>query len=239
MVQQPRYSEEHIGKKLLNTGNDTSRVPRQNFWSSKKVLAAVLSIPLALVGLAVAFPSLIHNKDEITKARDFKFAQKTKVFHRLREKDPWAVNKTWDCLPNENGLVYLDREAEGLEQYGLPSGDGKRNLYGIGWMHQTYCLALFRNSLYTLMYDDSVSDWGQFERQHSLDTVGMRAHIEDCFDYLRQKIQCAGDMTIEGAASMPHTDPLGDEYHIDGFDIANTCADGVRDLQNARCEDCY
>jgi hypothetical protein len=40
------------------------------------------------------------------------------------------------------------------------------------------------------------------------------SHIAHCFDYLRQAIQCAGDMTIEWANL---TDP--NHQHIDGWGV--------------------
>ena len=43
-------------------------------------------------------------------------------------------------------------------------------------------------------------------------------HIGHCFDYLRQAIQCAGDMTLEPA--MP-----GDEGAVDGWGVLHQCRD--------------
>ena len=43
-------------------------------------------------------------------------------------------------------------------------------------------------------------------------------HIGHCFDYLRQAIQCAGDMTLE--STMP-----GDQGAVDGWGITHHCRD--------------
>lgn len=52
-------------------------------------------------------------------------------------------------------------------------------------------------------------------------------HINHCFDYLRQGIMCAGDMSIEGAAS----DGLN---AVDGFDQLHTCKSWVIMLLSLR-----
>lgn len=43
-------------------------------------------------------------------------------------------------------------------------------------------------------------------------------HIGHCFDYLRQAIQCAGDMTLETA--IPN-----DDGAVDGWGIEHQCRD--------------
>jgi hypothetical protein len=203
--------------------------PRENNSREPKyklLVAAVILLLLLSFALSTAL-AVVLSRQGHADPRHMRFSHETKKIERLQESNPDAVNDTWNCLPNQNGLVYLDREKERLTQDGLPSGDGHSNLYGIGWMHQIYCLALFRNSLYSLLYQGSVSPWGQFTRQDGLQTGGVQAHIDDCFDYVRQKILCAGDMTIEGAAETSDKDPLGGAHHIDGFGGTVTCLDKV------------
>lgn len=203
--------------------------PRKHYaWEPKyKLLIAIIGLLVVVTfALAVAL-ALVLSQLNHTGPNNTGFSHEVKKIERLQESDPDAVNNTWNCLPNQNGLVYLDGEKAGLGQDGLPSGDGKNNLYGIGWMHQIYCLALFRDSLYTFLYNGSASPWGRFTRQEGLQTRGVQAHIDDCFDYVRQKILCAGDMAIEGAAEPSSKDPLGGTHHIDGFGETVTCLNKV------------
>ena len=128
-------------------------------------------------------------------------------------------NKAWKCLPNGNGLVHLDSAAGHSLPPGLPSDDGRQDLYGISWTHQLYCLGIIRDEFYSLVENRS-------ERILDRDALGKdsnyRLHVvEECYDYLRQKIFCTADMTIEGAADAP--DEFGNEYHIDGFGIEHQC----------------
>ncbi|KAM0806643.1 putative Tat pathway signal sequence [Seiridium cardinale] len=207
---------------LYNHDGNLSSLGRHSWFPKSKLITTITAL-LAAVAFAVSIALALQGQANDSNPNNLRFPREVKRIERLREIDPGVVNDTWDCLPNQNGLVYLDPEKEGLGLHGLPSGDGKENLFGVGWMHQMYCLALFRNSLYSLMYDGSVSPWGQFERQNELGEPGLQAHIEDCFDYLRQKVLCAGDMTLEGAAASSDPDPLGGSHHIDGFGTTMTC----------------
>jgi hypothetical protein len=48
------------------------------------------------------------------------------------------------------------------------------------------------------------------ERGHLTDlTVRIKGHTSHCFDYLRQEIQCCGDMTLEGPPAGTQTGFLG------------------------------
>lgn len=47
------------------------------------------------------------------------------------------------------------------------------------------------------------------------------SHIEHCFDYLRQNIMCAGDLTLEKA----RVDTDGHRRTTDGWNTAHQCKD--------------
>ena len=133
-------------------------------------------------------------------------------------------NKIWKCLPNGNGLVHLESAADSNLPPGLPTDDGARNLYGISWTHQLYCLGVIRDEFYAFVENRS-------ELILARDALGKdpdyRLHVvEKCYDYLRQKIFCTADMTIEGAAN--EADGFGNQYHIDGFGIEHQCRVKVR-----------
>lgn len=48
-------------------------------------------------------------------------------------------------------------------------------------------------------------------------------HMNHCFDYLRQTIQCAGDMSME----WPRTEPTGERFAVDGWGVPHECKDWV------------
>jgi len=45
------------------------------------------------------------------------------------------------------------------------------------------------------------------------------SHLNHCFDYLRQTIQCGGDMAME----WPRTEPNGQRFAVDGWGIPHEC----------------
>ena len=48
-------------------------------------------------------------------------------------------------------------------------------------------------------------------------------HVHHCFDYLRQTIMCAGDMSME----WPRTEADGRRVAVDGWGIPHTCKSWV------------
>jgi len=52
----------------------------------------------------------------------------------------------------------------------------------------------------------------------SRELSGHAGHVNHCFDYLRQSIMCAGDMTIEWAR-----DRHGVRTDVDGWNIPHQC----------------
>lgn len=55
-------------------------------------------------------------------------------------------------------------------------------------------------------------------------------HVHHCFDYLRQGVTCAGDMSIE----WPRVEKEGRRFAVDGWDIPHVCRsqDGIRDYMD-------
>ena len=51
--------------------------------------------------------------------------------------------------------------------------------------------------------------------------LGRQHHIAHCFDYLRQAIMCAGDLTLEWA--MPPFESTGLRSSVDGWGITHQC----------------
>ena len=56
---------------------------------------------------------------------------------------------------------------------------------------------------------------------HPLETNSTSDHLEHCFDYLRQGIMCAGDLTLESA----RVEKDGSRIQVDGWGIAHQCRD--------------
>jgi len=47
-----------------------------------------------------------------------------------------------------------------------------------------------------------------------------------CFDYIRQALMCAGDMTVE----WPRTEEDGRRFAVDGWGVTHECKDWVSGL---------
>lgn len=125
-------------------------------------------------------------------------------------------NKAWKCLPNGNGLVQLPLDSKKLPR-GLPSGeDGERELYGISWTHQLFCLGIVRDEFYALLEGGERNATERIlDRDERGDEEGYRMGVvEECFDYLRQKIFCVADMTVEGVV---------EGGRLNGFGIVHSC----------------
>lgn len=89
------------------------------------------------------------------------------VLTSLQPLEDDLVEDAFKCLPNGNGLFYMSddlREGRNLPP-GLPSGDGQRNLYGMGWAHQLYCLAFLRSTISDLMENRSMKYTGYGKRE--------------------------------------------------------------------------
>ncbi|KUJ21547.1 uncharacterized protein LY89DRAFT_767551 [Mollisia scopiformis] len=137
---------------------------------------------------------------------------------------PDQMEKIWDTLiTREQGLVWIDNPEEHGFPPGLPNGPGgQRNVYGLSYAHQLHCLMMIRNEYHALQRNESKQILGP-DGEASLDTMTKRRihHIEHCFDYLRQSVECVSDMTIEWAD--PEPDELGNLYHINGYGVLHQC----------------
>jgi len=151
-----------------------------------------------------------------------------RVFHQATFEES---SKIWDCLPNGNGLIYLNiTKGEDIPQ-GLPSQDGKMNLYGVSWIHQMYCLSVIRNEHYFALGD---VDFSILQKE----TEAMRKQIiEECFEYLRQKIFCLADMSIE-YPSQGHEHDGNNHDRITGFHMEHQCKIKVYQFPAATCLRC-
>lgn len=93
-----------------------------------------------------------------------------------------------------SGYVLLDEKIREMYhlQPGIPHESGSQ-VFGTSMYHQLHCLTMIRATYWNLM--DAVEDPLNLEGK----TFPRSSHIDHCFDYLRQSVQCAADLTLEPA----------------------------------------
>ncbi|PGH37036.1 hypothetical protein GX50_00019 [[Emmonsia] crescens] len=137
--------------------------------------------------------------------------------------DP-ETHKVWE---NEhlNGITHsfvLDNPREYGFKKGVPARKG-RERFGISMYHQLHCLASIRMAYF------NQTDNHQHRRDGS--HLDMRLlnllHVEHCFDYLRQGIQCSADSTVEWA----RVERNGKRKEIDGWGVPHHGCKDVRVLE--------
>lgn len=128
-------------------------------------------------------------------------------YPREQEEAIWA-----NLTSGDEGYILIDNP----DRYGLPPGvpngiDGYRNVYGVSWTHQLHCLMMIRDQYHSMQ--------GMLKHDRR-DDHGDLHHIEHCFDYLRQNIECVSDMTIEWA-DKERTNK--EDLQINGYGISHQC----------------
>jgi len=112
----------------------------------------------------------------------------------------------WEALggpPTEHpGFIFI----ENPENYNLaysPSEDSAKEMFGVSMLHQLHCLGAIRHVFWGVLegtvdpqkllegYPRNASEPSPEATIHGL------WHISHCFDYIRQALQCAGDMSLE------------------------------------------
>lgn len=132
-------------------------------------------------------------------------------------------NAAWDALlPEGRGFVYI----HDWEKYELPPGQNTTwgMIYSVALFHQMHCLGQLRRFSY--MFLDAIEKGDEAKLKdikHMFIDMDHADHMLHCFDYLRQTISCAGDMTME----WPRTEPNGQRFAVDGWGIPHECKDWV------------
>ncbi|KAK8139506.1 hypothetical protein PG984_002886 [Apiospora sp. TS-2023a] len=113
-------------------------------------------------------------------------------------------NAAWDSLmPSGRGFVLVENPIEYNLGPGIPTDGMIREMY------------------FASVHGDKADVYGE----ESLSGTELRqqqmVHIGHCFDYLRQAVMCAGDMTLEGAMLLPNGQigPAG----VDGWGATHQC----------------
>jgi hypothetical protein len=133
------------------------------------------------------------------------------------------TDKAWDdLLPPGRGFVFV----EDWKTYDMPEGEDTPwgMIYSVALFHQMHCLGQLRRFIWLFL--DAIVKKDQ-EAQASIIKLFHEGnhgdHIYHCFDYLRQTIQCGGDMTME----WPRTEADGRRFAVDGWDIPHECKNWV------------
>lgn len=86
--------------------------------------------------------------------------------------------------------------------------------------HQLHCLIQIRTYLYTLI---ASVEMNSTEQVMEILLAPQNDHMFHCFDYIRQAIMCAGDMTIE----WPREEADGKRFAVDGWGVPHLCKSWV------------
>ncbi|KAL9107091.1 MAG: hypothetical protein Q9227_007957 [Pyrenula ochraceoflavens] len=146
--------------------------------------------------------------------------------------DP-VTDLAWDqLLPPGRGFTYLpppySHSPSTLLSPPLPPGQPTvwGPIYSVTLFHQLHCLGELRQSYFLLLSaitslsSDSPSTDKLVEKAKKLDGPH-GAHVGHCFDYLRQGLQCNGDMTLE----WPREEEDGRRIAVDGWGVGHLCRD--------------
>ncbi|PVH78110.1 hypothetical protein DL98DRAFT_590634 [Cadophora sp. DSE1049] len=128
----------------------------------------------------------------------------------------------------ENNVMWMDLLGPGMgfvsiknpSQYGLPNGVSNPHMppnvqnYGVSMYHQLHCLMMIRTLYWQALRGDR-----NLKMAGNNDLEEEMGHVNHCFDYIRQGIMCAGDMSIEGAAD----EGDGEGPHISGVRMRHEC----------------
>lgn len=115
-------------------------------------------------------------------------------------------------------------------EVGLPDGQKvmEKQYYCISMFHQLHCLV--SNSHFQVIYHFANTDFLLFTQaslkvafssmtNKSEDSDGHMRHLNHCFDYLRQAVMCAGDMTLEPAVEYKEIGRKG----VAGWNVEHKC----------------
>ncbi|TVY83132.1 Oxidase ustYa [Lachnellula suecica] len=169
---------------------------RSTLWN---VVYFALGIILGVVGL-LAIPLV-----ETTFERHELFAEPSS-----KESD-----EAWhSLLPIGDGFIIVN-DSQAL---GLPPGSPRPNgeAYDISVFHQLHCLTRIREILSVTRHAVNHTN-----SKHIMEIMvePSMTHIYHCFDYIRQALMCAGDLTLE----WPRTEKDGRRFAVDGWGVSHQC----------------
>ncbi|KAH7393326.1 hypothetical protein BKA64DRAFT_83546 [Cadophora sp. MPI-SDFR-AT-0126] len=114
--------------------------------------------------------------------------------------DAWSK-----LIPLGRGFVEMPVE--------VPQEDGrvevKNEYFCISMFHQLHCIAGIKSAFESMMNENDTT-----HMEHS-------SHLAHCFDYLRQGVMCAGDMTMEPAFELTGKD--AGVMAVNGWNVEHQC----------------
>ncbi|TKA79592.1 hypothetical protein B0A55_03354 [Friedmanniomyces simplex] len=132
-------------------------------------------------------------------------------------------DEAWSALlPPGDGFILLPNTTAQTTPHHLRPGKPhpQGQIYDISLFHQLHCLANIRAHLLTLQ---AALDRANRQEIYDLLLKPQEEHVFHCFDYVRQALMCAGDMTVE----WPRTEADGRRFAVDGWGITHECKDWV------------
>jgi hypothetical protein len=111
----------------------------------------------------------------------------------------------------------------------FPEFPGKE-MFAIAVFHQIHCLYHMQSFIDTLALQIRSRDWELDE--------GALGHMDHCFNYLRNEVMCASDLTLEGQAQTlgwmdrDGTDGTGGTHVCRDFEEVKGWAEGKRVYDN-------
>ncbi|KAH0009838.1 hypothetical protein KCU78_g10560, partial [Aureobasidium melanogenum] len=190
----------------------------------KRVLAVFAAFFLAFLAL-IAFKSWESHEDSLMFPRILKspvppMPMNIQTFERnslYASRPSPETDAAWNALlPEGRGFVYVPES----EKYSLPPGEKTfyGEIYSVSLFHQLHCLGQLRKYYWLLI--DGVTSNSTSLRPMVDGLLGPSGeHVSHCFDYLRQTLQCAGDMALE----WPRKEEDGSRFAVDGWGIPHEC----------------
>lgn len=181
-------------------------------------LRRALIIVVLLLGCIIVAVALPWHTDDLHASRSKGPAPEipfSSVTFRQNEKfsaswSPQSDDAWGELMPPGDGFVVIDNPRD----YDLPPGKSSRygEVYDISMWHQLHCLLHMRTYMSTM---HSFLNQTNLQQMYDVALAPQVDHILHCFDYLRQAVMCAGDMTLE----WPRTESDGRRFAVDGWDI--------------------
>ncbi|KAK2785804.1 hypothetical protein FQN53_007385 [Emmonsiellopsis sp. PD_33] len=156
---------------------------------------------------------------------------KSPVPHVPLTKDPivFDIHERWNGHSPETEQLWADTLMNGFVMsfvldnprdydlgQGAPVGNG-RERFGISMYHQLHCLASIRAAYFH--GNETHQHHGRDNDNPSMNAIlkllRQDPHVEHCFDYLRQSIECSADLTVEWA----RVEEDGSRKDIDGWGV--------------------
>jgi len=126
-------------------------------------------------------------------------------------------DEAWATLtPQGDGFILLPNNTR--QQWDLEPGKPTKagEVYDISVFHELHCLRHIRTHTFTLQ---ALIGEDHPQKIYDLLLKPTEDHVFHCFDYIRQALMCAGDMTIE----WPRVEADGSRFAVDGWGITHEC----------------